>query len=44
VDLGQIVVRPDAVVVLANNAALIDRREITGAPDLIVEIAPRATA
>jgi Uma2 family endonuclease len=44
VDLGSIVVRPDAVVVLANNPALIDRRKITGAPDLIIEIASPSTA
>jgi Uma2 family endonuclease len=44
VDLGGITVRPDAVVVLQANIAIILPKLIAGTPDLVVEIASPSTA
>jgi Uma2 family endonuclease len=43
VELGDAVVRPDAVVVLRTSRAIVERNKIIGAPDLVVEIASPST-
>jgi Uma2 family endonuclease len=44
IDLGASVVRPDAVVVLESNQAIITERKLIGPPNLVVEIASPSTA
>lgn len=44
IDLGDLVVRPDVVVVLNQNLAIIDQKRIIGAPDLVIEVTSPGTA
>lgn len=44
IDTGASVLRPDAVVVLEQNASIIAERRLVGPPDLVVEIASPSTA
>ncbi len=44
IDMGTIVLRPDVVVVLNDNLAIIGSKKLIGPPDLVVEIASPSTA
>jgi Uma2 family endonuclease len=44
IDVGPHTLRPDAVIVLNHNLAVVDAKRLIGAPDLVVEIASPSTA